>query len=52
MQARDKADEERSTGPLKKADDAIVVDTTKQTPQQTLEDLVKLVKEAEQKAKK
>lgn len=51
MQARDKADAERSTGPLKQADDAVLVDTTKMNPEETLEHLVKLTKEAEAKSK-
>lgn len=52
MQARDKADAERSTGPLKQADDAILVDTTNLTEEQTIAELVRLTREAEQRVAK
>jgi cytidylate kinase len=50
MLARDKADEERSTGPLKQADDAVLVDTTFSTAEEVLALLIKLSREAEERA--
>eukprot|EP01125_Pyxidicula_operculata_P009618 TRINITY_DN3159_c0_g2_i3.p2 TRINITY_DN3159_c0_g2~~TRINITY_DN3159_c0_g2_i3.p2 ORF type:complete len:231 (-),score=60.21 TRINITY_DN3159_c0_g2_i3:17-709(-) len=49
--SRDKADEEREVGPLKKADDAILLDTTKQSPEETLEEVLNLAKKAVEKKK-
>lgn len=50
MVARDKADEERATGPLKQAEDAILIDTTHVTMEEVLAQLVKLTKEAEERS--
>ncbi|MDD5680925.1 MAG: (d)CMP kinase [Candidatus Omnitrophica bacterium] len=41
---RDKSDEERSVGPLKKADDAVLVDTTKMTIPEVVARILKEVK--------
>jgi len=46
---RDKADAERSVGPLKKADDAVEVDTTNLGPDQVVEFVLNLVRAAEAK---
>lgn len=42
--ARDKSDEERSVGPLKKADDAILIDTTKLTIPEVVDKILGVVK--------
>ena len=45
IDARDKADSERAIAPLKKADDAVEIDSTKLSIQQTVDMIVDLVKE-------
>ena len=42
---RDQSDESRSVGPLKPADDAVIVDTTGLTVDEVVEKLVGVVKE-------
>lgn len=44
IDARDKADTERAIAPLKKADDAIEIDSTKLSIQQTVDEIVDLIK--------
>jgi cytidylate kinase len=44
IEKRDKSDQGRSAGPMKPADDAIVVDTTDLTPEQVVEKLLVYVK--------
>ncbi|MGY1434787.1 (d)CMP kinase [Streptomyces reniochalinae] len=46
LTARDKADSSRKTSPLKKADDAVEVDTTELTLEQVIECVVTLVEKA------
>ena len=43
--ARDKYDSERETAPLKKAEDAIEIDTTSMDIQQVAEEIITLIKE-------
>lgn len=45
IEARDRSDEGRTVGPLKPADDAIVVDTTNLSIDEVVEKLLRLVKE-------
>ncbi len=45
IEARDKSDESRAVGPLKPADDAIVVDSTDLSIEEVVEELLRLVKE-------
>jgi len=45
IEARDRSDEGRRVGPLKPADDAIVVDTTNLSIEEVVEKLLRLVKE-------
>ena len=45
IEARDKSDESRVIGPLKPADDAIVVDSTDLNTEEVVEELLRLVKE-------
>jgi cytidylate kinase len=45
IEKRDQSDQNRSVGPLKPADDAIIVDTTSLTIEQVVEKLVIIVKE-------
>ena len=45
IEERDKGDESRTVGPLKPADDAIVVDTTNLTLEQVVEKVLRCVKE-------
>jgi len=45
IEARDRSDEGRTVGPLKPADDAIVVDTTNLSIEEVVEKLLRLVKE-------
>ena len=45
IEARDKSDENRNVGPLKPADDAIIVDTTTLTVQQVVHKLVEYVED-------
>lgn len=45
IEARDKSDESRAVGPLKLADDAIVVDSTDLSIEEVMEELLRLVKE-------
>jgi cytidylate kinase len=47
IEERDKSDESRAVGPLKPAEDAIIVDTTTLTIEQVVEKLVAYVKEKE-----
>ncbi|MBU4376281.1 MAG: (d)CMP kinase [Candidatus Omnitrophica bacterium] len=42
--ARDKSDENRSVGPLKKADDAILIDTTKMTIEEVAESILQRIR--------
>ena len=44
LELRDKRDTERDASPLRKADDAVVVDTTSNTIEQTLEELLEMVR--------
>ncbi|MEI7998106.1 MAG: (d)CMP kinase [Candidatus Omnitrophota bacterium] len=44
MKERDQRDYSRSVGPLKKADDAIVIDSTNLTIEQTVESIMKFIK--------
>ena len=48
MKKRDYDDSHRATAPLKPAEDAVLVDTTGNTLEQSVEILKKLVKEAVQ----
>jgi cytidylate kinase len=45
QQARDASDENRSVGPLKPADDAIIIDTTVLTVEQVVGRIEQVVKE-------
>lgn len=42
--ARDKSDEERSVGPLKKADDAVLIDTTELTIPQVVDSILETIR--------
>lgn len=50
VKERDRADMERTTAPLKRAEDAIVVDSTRMTIDEVLELMQRLVKEREKRA--
>lgn len=45
MEARDKSDRDRQVGPLKPAQDAVIVDTTKMTIEQVVSKLVELIED-------
>ncbi len=45
IEARDKSDESRSVGPLKPADDAVIIDTTDLTAEQVVEKILRCVEE-------
>jgi cytidylate kinase len=49
IEERDKSDESRAVGPLKPADDAIVIDTTNLTLEQVVEKVLRCVEDGRQK---
>jgi cytidylate kinase len=51
IEERDKSDEGRAVGPLKPADDAIVIDTTDLSIEEVVEKLLRYVEEGSPNAK-